>query len=69
MCQLAARPSRAIAVVKGISFGHTRAQFCAKLHVSIPPGPTNTSNRSWASIFPVGFKLNNSTCPMAKAPM
>src|SRR6202521_217341 len=59
----------AIAVVKGINFGHARTQFCALPQSSMPPSAIRASRRSAAFIAPVGWELNSRAWAIAAAPM
>ncbi len=66
---MAARPPRAMAVVKGRLLGQTFTQFCALPQTWMPPSAVKASSRSPAFIAPMGFMLNRSTWAIACAPM
>src|SRR5438270_11216336 len=67
-CFITARPTSAIAVVSGMSFGQISTQFCAKPHSWMPPSPISACSRSAFCICPVGCVLNRRTWPMVAAP-
>src|SRR5690606_32399029 len=56
-------------VVRGISLGHTRLQFCALPQSWIPPSPISPRVRSSAFFAPVGCRLKSRAWAIAEAPM